>query len=201
MKACTVWLTLRHLFLRSSGHWVTEIAKLFNKFERYNWTSGLTQRLYKTNQGVDGRFFLLFKCVRNVIEKAVSICVIILQDRKVKKFNFTISKFRAQRYEDIWPTKVGKPWREKGGAHADMVPEGFENFIAKDDLPANSRDVNPLETIWIISDETTYKDPAPKTQDELRMWLRFARKNVPSDTLLELIHSGYLYFSYSKLNE
>ena len=26
-----------------------------------------------------------FKCVRNVIEKAVSICVTILQDRKVKK--------------------------------------------------------------------------------------------------------------------
>ena len=49
---------------------------------------------------VDGRFFG-FKCVRNVIEKAVSICVIILQDRKVKKLNFTVSKFRAQRYEDI----------------------------------------------------------------------------------------------------
>ena len=30
------------------------------------------------------------------------------------------------------------------------------------------RDVNPLETIWIIVDETTYKDPAPKTLDELR---------------------------------
>ena len=43
-----------------------------------------------------------FKCVRNVIEKPVSICVIILQDRKVKKnFNFTISKFRAKRCEDI----------------------------------------------------------------------------------------------------
>ena len=69
-----------------------------------------------------------------------------------KKFNFTISKFRAQRYEDIWLTKVGKRWREKGGAHAisflgsllpglepvgahaDTVPEGFGNYIAKDDL-------------------------------------------------------------------
>ena len=34
---------------------------------------------------------------------------------------------------------------------------------------ANSHDVNPLETIWIIVDETTYKDPAPKTLDELRL--------------------------------
>ena len=44
---------------------------------------------------------LLFKCVRNVIEKAVSICVIILQGRKVKKFDLTISKFRAKQYEDV----------------------------------------------------------------------------------------------------
>ena len=27
------------------------------------------------------------------------------------------SKFRAQRYRDKLPKKVGKPWREKGGAH------------------------------------------------------------------------------------
>ena len=45
-------------------------------------------------------------------------------------------------------------------------------------------DVNPLETIWIIADETTYKDPAPKTLDEVRQWLRFAWKNVTLDTNL-----------------
>ena len=45
-------------------------------------------------------------------------------------------------------------------------------YIPKEDRPANSRDVNPLETIWIIVDET-YKDPAPKTLDKLRQWLRF----------------------------
>ena len=39
-----------------------------------------------------------------------------------------------------------------------MVSEGFGNFIAKDDRQANSRDVNPLETIWIIVDE----DKEPK---------------------------------------
>ena len=52
--------------------------------------------------------------------------------------------------------------------HASMVSEGFANFIPKEDRPANSRDLNPLETIWIIADETTYKDPAPKTLDEIR---------------------------------
>ena len=49
-----------------------------------------------------------------------------------------------------------------------MVSEGFGNFIAKGDRLANSRDVNPLETIWIIVDEKTYKEPAPKSLDELR---------------------------------
>ena len=45
---------------------------------------------------------------------------------------------------------------------ADIVSEGFARFIAKGDWLVNSRDVNPLETIWIIVDETTYKDTAPK---------------------------------------
>ena len=48
------------------------------------------------------------------------------------------------------------------------APEGFAKFAAKGDGLANSRDANPLETIWIIVDKTTYKDPAPKTLDELR---------------------------------
>ena len=37
---------------------------------------------------------------------------------------------------------------------ADMVSKGLANFIAKRDRLANSHDVNPLETIWIIVDET-----------------------------------------------
>ena len=109
--------------------------------------------------------------------------------KKKKNFNFTISKSRAQRYEDIRPARVGKPWREKGRAHTDMVLERFENFITKGDRLANSRDVNPLETIWNIVDEKTYKEPAPKSLNELRQWLRFAWKSVSVDTLWELVHS------------
>ena len=62
-------------------------------------------------------------------------------------------------------------------------------IIPKDDQPANSRDMNTLETIWIIVDETTYKNSAPKTLDELRQRLRFACKNLNIDTLWELVHS------------
>ena len=49
------------------------------------------------------------------------------------------------------------------------VSEGFVNFIPKEDRPANSRDLTPLETIWIIDRRRDrYKDQAPKTLDELR---------------------------------
>ena len=61
--------------------------------------------------------------------------------------------------------------------------KNFANFVLKDYRPANSRDVNTLETFWIIVDEATYKDPAPKTLDELRQRLRFAWKNAHLDTL------------------
>ena len=70
-----------------------------------------------------------------------------------------------------------------------MVSEGFANFIPKEDWPANSHDVNPLETIWMIVHKTTYKDLAPKTLDELRQLLSFAWKNVTLDMLWELVHS------------
>ena len=49
--------------------------------------------------------------------------------------------------------------------------------------------MNTPETIWIIVDETTYKDEAHKTVDELRQRLRFAWKNVNIDMLWELIPS------------
>ena len=114
--------------------------------------------------------------------------------QKVKKISTSHYrwKFWAQRYGDKLPKKKNcKALKRKRWCtlHASMVSEGFANFIPKEDWPANSRDVNPLQTIWIIVDETTYKDPAPKTLDELRQWLRFAWKNVTLDTPWELVHS------------
>ena len=116
MKACTVCANAQ-----AYGLMAIQSQKVQNC-----WTSvsDISGQVFKSGW----LFFFWFKCVRNVIEKAVSTCVIILQDRKVKKFNLTISKFRAQWYEDIWPTKVGKPWIEKGDAYADMVQKDLENL-------------------------------------------------------------------------
>ena len=66
--------------------------------------------------------------------------------------------------------------------------KNLPNFIAKDGWPANSPDINPIENIWSIIDETMYKDSAPKTMEELKRRLRFAWKNVTLDALKELAH-------------
>ena len=58
-----------------------------------------------------------FKCVRNVIEKAVSICVTILQDRKVKKTSTSqyqsfehngVKIYDQQRLESLEEKKVSR---------------------------------------------------------------------------------------------
>ena len=108
------------------------------------------------------------------------------------KKKLQLNNIKVSRTTVMWPTKVGKPWREKSGAHF-MQAWHQKNLqtliIPKDDQPANSRDMNTLKTIWIIVDEITYKDSAPKILDELRQRLRFACKNVNIDTLWELVHS------------
>lgn len=73
-------------------------------------------------------------------------------------------------------TKGGKLWREKSGAHFRHGVKRICKLYPRNNWPANSPDVSPLETIWRIVDETTYKEPTPKTLDELRPRLRFAWK-------------------------
>ena len=100
------------------------------------------------------------------------------------------SKFRAQRYGDKLPKKV-ESLEDKRAVHT-SCKHGVRRICqlyTKGGPAGKLMWCEPLETIWIIVDETTYKDPAPKTLDELRQWLRFAWKNVTLDTLWELVHS------------
>ena len=186
-------LELRHLFLWSSGQSVKkkEIAKLLKTSERWpnKWSKSKTLE-DKPRSGWP--FF--HKMFEKYCRKSCKYMRDISTKQKVKKISTSHYrwKFWAQRYGDKLPKKKNcKALKRKRWCtlHASMVSEGFANFIPKEDQPANSCDVNPLETIWIIVDETTYKDPAPKTLDELRQWLRFAWKNVTLDTLWELVHS------------
>ena len=139
---------------------------------------------------MDGRFFT--NCVRNIIEKAVSICVIIPQNRKVKKFQLhIIDQSFEHNGTGISYQKKLESLEEEKAVHT-SCKHGVRRICqlyTKGGPAGKLTWFDPLETIWIIVDETTYKDPAPKTLDELRQWLRFAWKNVTLDTPWELVHS------------
>ena len=81
-------------------------------------------------QGVDGRFFT--KVSEKRYRKSCKyMCNNSTRLKGKKKLQLkTISKFRAQRYGDIWPTKVGKTWREKRRCtlHAGMASEEFVTY-------------------------------------------------------------------------
>ena len=76
-------LELRHLFLRYSVHLVKEIVKLLKKSER--WENKWSKVKTLQDKPSSRRPVFFTNCVKNVMEKAVSICVIIQQDCKVKK--------------------------------------------------------------------------------------------------------------------
>ena len=97
------------------------------------------------------------KRVRNIVEKAVSICVIIPQNRKLKEFQLHIID---QSFDHNQKSLKALKRKRRCTLQASIVSEGFANFTPKEDRPANSCDVRPLETIWIIVDETAYKHPA-----------------------------------------
>ena len=111
--------------------------------------------------------------------------------KKLQIKNIRVSSATGGRYvtNKGWKALKGKKAVHTSCKHGirrvcNLIPK-----VSKDDRPANSRDMNTLETIWIIVDETTYKDSAPKTLDELRQRLHFALKNVHIDKLWELVHS------------
>ncbi|EDO27606.1 predicted protein, partial [Nematostella vectensis] len=48
---------------------------------------------------------------------------------------------------------------------------------------------NPIENLWSIIDEETYRDPQPRTMTSLKSRLKKAWRNVSLSTLSELSHS------------
>ena len=159
------------------------------KYERWlsEWS---TVKTLEDNQGVDGRFFT--NCVRNIIEKAVSICVIIAKNRKVKKISTSHyrSEFRAQRYGYKPPKTVGKPWFEQGGAH---FMQACVRRICK--LYTKGGPGGKLTSCELPRDQLHYRRrdniqrSSPQNTGRVRQWLRFAWKNVTLARLWELVHA------------
>ena len=94
-QAVTVCARAQAAILRSSGHSVKEIAKLFKKTER--WVYNLSKRKSFEDKPKSGWPSVVTNYARNVIKKVKYKCN--NSTRKIaKNFNITISTFRAQRY-------------------------------------------------------------------------------------------------------
>ena len=63
------------------------------------------------------------------------------------------------------------------------------NFIGKDECPANSPDLNPIENLGSIIDKDAYRDPIPKTMGGLKSRLWQAWRSIPLASLSELARS------------
>ena len=100
-------LELRRLFLRYSVHLFKVIARLLKKSER--WENKWSKVKTLQNKPRSRRLVFLTNCVKNVIEKAVSICIIIQQDCKVSFEHNGMEICDQQRLESLE--------EKKGGAH------------------------------------------------------------------------------------
>ena len=109
-------LELRHLFWWSSGHSVEKkIDKLLKKSERWpkKWSKVKT---------LEDKLRSGWPFFHKLCEKYYRKSCKYMRSNSTKQKSTEIStshyrtNFRAQRYGDNLPTKVGKPWREKCGA-------------------------------------------------------------------------------------
>ena len=181
-------LQLRHLFLPYSGHLVKEIAKLLKTSEqcvsrRMVKSKNVRRQTKETPRSRWPFFYKLWeKCYRKSCKYMRNISTRLKSNKKLHLNNIRVSSTKVRRYVT---NKGWKAFTRKMAMHTSC-----RNGICSEERTTSRQThviyINALATIWIIVDETRYKDPAPKILDELRQRLRFA---LNIDTRWELKHS------------
>ena len=79
--------------------------------------------------------------------------------------------------------------------HMTFIQDGVPAHAAKatqawcEKKPAKFYRENMLENLWSIMDEVAYKEPTPKTMNDLKRWLKQASKKIQLSTPHDLSHS------------
>ena len=160
-------LELRHLFLRHFVHFVKEIVKLLKTSERWEnkWSKLKTLQDKQRSRWPVFFYTMCEKCYRKSCKYIRNNSTRLKGKKKTSTSQYQSFEHNGMEICDQQRLESFEKKKRRCTLHAGMASEEFANFIPKDDRPANSRDANPLVTIWIIVDETTYKDPAHITLD------------------------------------
>ena len=164
-------------------------AKLLKKSERWPNKRSKVKTLESKPSMSEWPFFT--KCVRNIIEKAVSICVIIPQNRKVKKFQLhIIDQSFEHNGTGISYQKKLESLEEKKAVHT-SCKHGVRRICQ---LYTKGGPAGKLMWCEPPRDHLDYRRrdniqrSSPQNTGWARQWLLFAWKNVTLDTLRELVH-------------
>ena len=145
-------LELRHLFLRSSGYSVKKkLVKLLKKSER--WPNKWSKVKTLEDKPRSGWPFFHKLCEKYYRKSCKYMCNNSTKQKgkKISTSHYR-SKLRAQRYRDNLPKKVGKPCREKAGAH-------FTQAWCQKDLPTfyQRRTDRQTHVMWTARDHLDYR--------------------------------------------
>ena len=141
---------------------------------------------------MDGRFFT--NCVRNIIEKAVSICVIIPQNRKVQKFQLHIIEqtFEHNGMGIIYQQKL-ESLEEKNAVHP-SCKHGVRRIcqLYNKGGPAGNCKLTwcePLATIWIIVRRDNIQRSSPINTGRAKTVTTLRLEECDFGHARELVHS------------
>ena len=148
MKSDIVYARAQAAILRSSGHSVKEIAKFFNKMER--WVNKWSKRECFEDKPRSGRPPVLTNCARKSVEKAkykwnnsTRKIAKSLQQKNIEVLNITVWRYMTRkRWKAFKRKKIPLLSKKQTKArlrfakkYANLTAEDWDNFLFTDECP------------------------------------------------------------------
>ena len=114
-------------------------------------------------------------------------------EKELKPVYYRLDTSGAISKRRLFTDNAGSIFQQDGArAHTSAVSRAWltksvPNYITN--WPPNSPDLSPIENLWSILSNDVYKDPEPKTVDQLKRRLRNAWNSISVETLDNLVKS------------